>query len=137
MASKTIKNKLLWTRVVWEEKAGSQLEDVIPAHWVNENKCVVFWPSTMSVQRAILEQIGIDKTWRKFKWIKTKIVDGKWFDCIILIYICNISSYSILVMFFLEDKQLCLDYNFTSGAEQFSTEEEIDLENAAGYKFLY
>ncbi|XP_047143998.2 uncharacterized protein LOC124817688 isoform X2 [Hydra vulgaris] len=76
MASKTVKNKLLWTRVVWEEKVGSQFEDVIPAHWVNENKCVVFWPSTMSAQRAILEQISVDKTWRKFKWIKTKIVDG-------------------------------------------------------------
>ncbi|XP_065683026.1 uncharacterized protein LOC105849746 isoform X2 [Hydra vulgaris] len=105
MASKTVKNKLLWTRVVWEEKVGSQFEDVIPAHWVNENKCVVFWPSTMSAQRAILEQISVDKTWRKFKWIKTKIVD---------------------------DKQLCLDYNFTSGAEQCSSEEEIGLENAAG-----
>ncbi|XP_047139406.1 uncharacterized protein LOC105849747 isoform X5 [Hydra vulgaris] len=106
MASKTVKNKLLWTRVVWEEKVGSQFEDVIPAHWVNENKCVVFWSSTMSAQRAILEQISVDKTWRKFKWIKTKIVD--------------------------EDKQLCLDYNFTSGAEQCSSEEEIGLENAAG-----
>ena len=77
MASKTIKNKLFWTRVVWEEKAGSQFEDVIPVHWVDKNKCVVFWPSTISVERAILEQIGVHKTWRKFKWIKTKIVDAK------------------------------------------------------------
>ncbi|XP_065668499.1 uncharacterized protein LOC100212026 isoform X2 [Hydra vulgaris] len=95
----------LWARVVWEENDNSQFEDVIPAHWVNEDIHAVFWPSKMSVQRAIIEQVHVDKTWHKFKWVKTKIVN--------------------------EDKQLCID--FPSGSEVKSTEDKIDCEKAAAF----
>ncbi|XP_065651508.1 transcriptional regulator ATRX homolog isoform X5 [Hydra vulgaris] len=92
--------KILWARVVWQENENSFFEDVLPANWINEEMGVVFWPSTMSVQRAISENIEVDhESWRKFKWLKTKIVD--------------------------EDRQLCNDFNFTSCGEQVTTDDEF------------
>ncbi|XP_047135969.1 transcriptional regulator ATRX homolog isoform X3 [Hydra vulgaris] len=68
---------------------------------------VVFWPSTMSVQRAISENIEVDhESWRKFKWLKTKIVD--------------------------EDRQLCNDFNFTSCGEQVTTDDEFSNQVTSG-----
>nr|XP_047137353.1 uncharacterized protein LOC124813846 isoform X5 [Hydra vulgaris] len=99
--------KILWARVVWQENENSFFEDVLPANWINEEMGVVFWPSTMSVQRAISENIEVDhESWRKFKWLKTKIVD--------------------------EDRQLCNDFNFTSCGEQVTTDDEFSNQVTSG-----
>nr|XP_047134962.1 uncharacterized protein LOC105848763 isoform X3 [Hydra vulgaris] len=99
--------KILWARVVWQENENSFFEDVLSANWINEEMSVVFWPSTMSVQRAISENIEVDhESWRKFKWLKTKIVD--------------------------EDRQLCNDFNFTSCGEQVTTDDEFSNQVTSG-----
>lgn len=69
--------KIMWARALWIE-GSKMMEDTIPYKWIDTKTKIVYWPKSNYV-KCLKDQEEPNETWKNFKLIKIKVIDGKYF----------------------------------------------------------